>query len=83
MLYQSATLSGARAAWGAGRKWYERRHLWEIVTFFCYRITELGARITLLSLFAVRTWGRPVQLPGTVARTPRSQQSLGFVPHVR
>lgn len=37
----------------AGRKWFEKRHLWEIVTFFCYRISELGSRITLLSLFAV------------------------------
>jgi len=43
----------------AGQPWWERRHLWEIVTFFCYRITELGARITLLGLFAVRCCGRP------------------------
>lgn len=37
----------------AGQPWWERRHLWEIITFFCYRITELGARIALLGLFAV------------------------------
>lgn len=44
------------AGWGfaAGQPWWERRHLWEIVTFFCYRITELGSRIALLGLFAVR-----------------------------
>lgn len=42
-----------RCCCAAGRPWWERRHLWEIVTFFCYRITELGARITLLGLFAV------------------------------
>jgi hypothetical protein len=43
-----------RPGFAAGQPWWERRHLWEIVTFFCYRITELGSRIALLGLFAVR-----------------------------
>jgi len=32
------------------------QHLWEVITFFCYRCLEIGARITLMALFAVRPW---------------------------
>jgi hypothetical protein len=55
----------------AGQPWWERRHLWEIVTFFCYRITELGARIALLGLFAVsacRESPESVVLPNMIRR---------------
>ena len=35
------------------------QHLWEVISFFCYRCLEIGARITLMALFAVRPHCRP------------------------